>query len=164
MARATKRSVPPAYFSPIHIYFQFSSDNAHFCLVGYHTGHFFPNSITFFALNAPSTQRNPSLVPVIMITNFKFLVEALALSVFMSMKTTEAASTSTSWTAEKLTEMITDIKGEDERLVRWDAGDRTFERQSDGACDILPEIATDVIVNNDGDLLLQRLACEFATL
>ena len=62
---------------------------------------------------------------------------------------------------EELVSMIRDLKGTDERLMRWDASEHTSERQKEGACEKLLEVAEMLIKEKDDTR--QRLACEYAT-
>lgn len=68
--------------------------------------------------------------------------------------------------ANDLTALIHDLKGTDERIVRWDATDHTAARQEEGACEKLP-LATAALVeepeeDDDDDDVRRRLACEYA--
>jgi hypothetical protein len=65
-------------------------------------------------------------------------------------------------TEGELNELIEDLRGEDMRLMRWDAAKHTKKRQQSGACDSLPK-ALAVISSSSSSSLLQGLACEYAT-
>lgn len=68
---------------------------------------------------------------------------------------------------DDLVELIRDLKGQDERLMRWDATEHTAKRQAKGACDRLPEAMTTVLLaketKKEEDDVRRRLACEYAT-
>lgn len=62
---------------------------------------------------------------------------------------------------EELVDLVRDLKGNDNRIMRWDATEYTAARQAEGACEKLP-LATQLLVNEKDDER-QRLACEYAT-
>jgi len=62
---------------------------------------------------------------------------------------------------EQLESLVNDIKGDDVRLMRWDATKYTHKRQSHGGCDHLPTALNTIIQSKDDKT--QRLACEYAT-
>jgi hypothetical protein len=65
-------------------------------------------------------------------------------------------------TREALEGLIEDLRGDDLRLMRWDATKHTKKRQNDGACDSLQD-ALSVISSTSSSPLMQGLACEYAT-
>jgi len=62
---------------------------------------------------------------------------------------------------EELVGLIRDLKGTDERIMRWDASEHTAERQTEGACEKMPEVAALLVKEKDDTRL--RLGCEYAT-
>jgi hypothetical protein len=63
---------------------------------------------------------------------------------------------------EELIRWIDDLRGDDMRLMRWDATRHTRKRQSQGACDDLPN-ALHVILSTTTMENSKGLACEYAT-
>lgn len=71
------------------------------------------------------------------------------------------SGTAVAVSTEELVGLIRDLKGTDERIMRWDATKHTAKRQQGGACEKLPEIAEILVQENDEERW--RLACEYAT-
>lgn len=61
-----------------------------------------------------------------------------------------------------LENLLADVRGDDYRIVRWDASEHTAERQSAGACDSLPD-ALDRIIDNAESHEVKAIATEYAT-
>ncbi|KAI2503921.1 hypothetical protein MHU86_10568 [Fragilaria crotonensis] len=65
-------------------------------------------------------------------------------------------------TTKDLEGLIDDLRGDDLRLMRWDATKHTKKRQNDGACESLQD-ALAVISSSSSTARLLGLACEYAT-
>lgn len=79
----------------------------------------------------------------------------------------DGPSSAAALSTDELVELIRDLKGQDDRLMRWDATEHTAERQPT-ACQKLPEAAAMLVqekdaTDNDAADPRRRLACEYAT-
>ena len=62
---------------------------------------------------------------------------------------------------DELVKLIRDLKGTDERIMRWDASEHTAKLQADGSCSILPQVAELLVKEKDDNRW--RLGCEYLT-
>lgn len=66
-----------------------------------------------------------------------------------------------SYSTHELEGFLSNMRGSDDRLVRWDATEATLAKQQTGGCDALP--AALAMLSQEVELTKQRLICEFAT-
>lgn len=83
------------------------------------------------------------------------LVLLLLLTIGWQQATVVAVSTA------ELVTLIRDLKGTDDRIMRWDATEHTAERQAKGACEKLSEVTAMLVKEKDDTRL--RLGCEYLT-
>jgi hypothetical protein len=68
-------------------------------------------------------------------------------------------------TRTELEGLVQDVRGDDTRIMRWDASEHTAKRQAEGGCDSLPA-ALDLLTAKSvlsADEEVKALACEYAT-
>ena len=62
----------------------------------------------------------------------------------------------------RLQELIDDLRGDDHRLVRWDATKHTRKKQRGGSCDNLPRVVQ-ILTDDHASEAHKAMACEFLT-
>ena len=82
--------------------------------------------------------------------------------VILMLTITSGSMDTVTMTNKDLVGLIDDLRGDDLRLMRWDATKHTKKRQNGGACDSLPD-ALAVISSSSSAAHLLGLACEYAT-
>lgn len=65
-------------------------------------------------------------------------------------------------TEAELQKLLDDARGDDTRLMRWNASRHTRKRQDEGGCNSLGDVL-DIVTNSRADQQLKGIACEFAT-
>lgn len=98
--------------------------------------------------------KKSSLYRIIMIAISLYLL-ALALIIFGS-------PVESALTRANLEDLLSDVRGDDYRIVRWDASEHTAQRQSAGGCDSL-SAALDVIIASTESQKVKAIAAEYAT-
>jgi hypothetical protein len=63
---------------------------------------------------------------------------------------------------DELHDLLQDVRGDDTRLVRWNARKYTKQRQEQGGCDALPQ-ALEVVTSHKVVKQVKGIACEYAT-
>lgn len=115
------------------------------------------------------TSRSGSNHPLVSTSNFTLrrLLVRIMIPVLLVLLLTFWAwpSTAAAVSNDELAELIRDLKGTDDRIMRWDATKHTAKRQQGGACEKLDQVAADFIVQakTQKDDTHWRLACEYAT-
>jgi hypothetical protein len=84
-----------------------------------------------------------------------------SLALFLSWSSTATTSV-LAVTEERLLSLITELKGDDLRLIRWNAVEHTAEKQASGSCSELAA-ATGVLKDGAATALHKKLAAEYAT-
>ena len=68
-------------------------------------------------------------------------------------------------TTDELVQLIHDLKGDDDRIMRWDATEHTAKRQTGGACEKVPEVTAMLVeeASKKKNEERMRLGCKYLT-
>lgn len=128
--------------------------------------HSFLSMVTIPRLSSRSVSSN---LPLASTSNFtlrrlllRIMIPVSLLVLFLTVFALPPAAAAVS--NDELAELIRDLKGTDERIMRWDATKHTAKRQQSGACEKLVQVAADLVqAKQKKDDTHWRLACEYAT-